>query len=181
MLFFFLYLVSREVQQNTKHFKEFSSTSLYPVVHGNGRFVAENEVIVDNYCFPKKARAPNVTRSYIWVATEPQMSTNPTVFALQTQFHLCHYAACHDEAQFKNPEEFIPERWLQVEAPSCHGNRATPGFYQHHPYSFIPFGVGVRACVGRRVAEMEMFFALSRVSGGCISRQKKERSVFQLY
>ncbi|XP_024144888.1 sterol 26-hydroxylase, mitochondrial [Oryzias melastigma] len=107
---------------------------LYPVVHGNGRFVSENEVIVDNYWFPKK-----------------------------TQFHLCNYAACHDEAEFRNPEEFIPERWLEVETPSSRSNRATPGFYQHHPYSFIPFGVGVRACVGRRVAEMEMFFALSRL------------------
>ncbi|KAM4711304.1 sterol 26-hydroxylase, mitochondrial isoform 2-T2 [Anableps anableps] len=27
---------------------------LYPVVHGNGRFVSENEVVVDNYWFPKK-------------------------------------------------------------------------------------------------------------------------------
>ncbi|XP_037552696.1 sterol 26-hydroxylase, mitochondrial [Nematolebias whitei] len=107
---------------------------LYPVVFGNGRFVSENEVIVNNYWFPKK-----------------------------TQFHLCHYAACHDEAEFTNPEDFVPERWLNVESPSSHSGRATPGFYQHHPYSFIPFGVGVRACVGKRLAEMEMYFALSRL------------------
>ncbi|MEQ2312395.1 hypothetical protein AMECASPLE_030580, partial [Ameca splendens] len=107
---------------------------LYPVVHGNGRFVSENEVVVDNYWFPKK-----------------------------TQFHLCHYAASHDEAEFANAEEFIPERWLNVEPPKSHGGRANPGFYQHHPYSFIPFGVGVRACVGKRLAEMEMHFALSRL------------------
>ncbi|XP_023285592.1 sterol 26-hydroxylase, mitochondrial-like [Seriola lalandi dorsalis] len=101
---------------------------LYPVVPGNGRFVSENEVILDNYWFPKK-----------------------------TQFHLCHYAVCHDEAEFVDAESFIPERWLRETA------RATPGFYQHHPYSFIPFGVGVRACVGKRVAEMEMYFALCRL------------------
>ncbi|XP_061571891.1 LOW QUALITY PROTEIN: sterol 26-hydroxylase, mitochondrial [Cololabis saira] len=107
---------------------------LYPVVHGNGRFISENEVVVDNYWFPKK-----------------------------TQFHLCHYAACHDEAEFRNAEAFVPERWLRVEAPSCRRGRATPGFYQHHPYSFIPFGVGVRACVGKRLAELEMYFVLSRL------------------
>ncbi|MEQ2179498.1 hypothetical protein GOODEAATRI_025600 [Goodea atripinnis] len=80
-----------------------------------------------------------------------------------TIFHLCHYAASHDEAEFANAEEFIPERWLNVEPPKSHGGRANPGFYQHHPYSFIPFGVGVRACVGKRLAEMEMHFALSRL------------------
>lgn len=107
---------------------------LYPVVPGNGRLISENEVILDNYWFPKK-----------------------------TQFHLCHYAVCHDESEFTDAERFVPERWLRVEAPSSRRGRATPGFYQHHPYSFIPFGVGVRACVGKRVAEMEMYFALSRL------------------
>ncbi|XP_076022056.1 sterol 26-hydroxylase, mitochondrial [Genypterus blacodes] len=98
---------------------------LYPVVPGNGRYITENEVIVDKYWFPKK-----------------------------TQFHLCHYATCHDGAEFDDVELFLPERWLR-EGP--------PGTYQHHPYSYIPFGVGVRACVGKRVAEMEMYFALSRL------------------
>ncbi|XP_043965320.1 sterol 26-hydroxylase, mitochondrial-like isoform X2 [Gambusia affinis] len=107
---------------------------LYPVVPGNGRLVSENEVVVDEFWFPKK-----------------------------TLFHLCHYAASHDEAEFAAPEEFLPQRWLQQESPSSHSDRATPGFYRHHPYSFIPFGVGVRGCVGKRLAEMEMHLALSRL------------------
>ncbi|XP_029372597.1 sterol 26-hydroxylase, mitochondrial isoform X2 [Echeneis naucrates] len=102
---------------------------LYPVVPGNGRFVSENEVVVDNYWFPRK-----------------------------TQFHLCHYTVSHDEAQFVDPESFIPERWLRRQTA-----RGQPVLFQHHPYSFIPFGVGVRGCVGKRVAEMEMYFALSRL------------------
>nr|XP_057907693.1 sterol 26-hydroxylase, mitochondrial [Doryrhamphus excisus] len=95
---------------------------LYPVVPGNGRFTAENEVIVDNYRFPKK-----------------------------TQFHLCHYVVSHDQTQFTHADVFMPERWLRTQV------------FQHHPYSFIPFGVGVRACVGKRVAEMEMYLALCRL------------------
>ncbi|KAJ8003561.1 hypothetical protein DPEC_G00149630 [Dallia pectoralis] len=97
---------------------------MYPVVSGNGRLTLENEVVVDNYCFPKK-----------------------------TQFHLCHYAVSHDEGEFVNPECFWPDRWLRGEEEA----------YQHHPYSSIPFGVGVRACVGKRVAELEMHSALSRL------------------
>ncbi|KAM8902689.1 sterol 26-hydroxylase, mitochondrial [Spinachia spinachia] len=105
---------------------------LYPVVPGNGRFVAEAEVVVGNYRFPKK-----------------------------TQFHLCHYATCHDEEQFEGAELFAPERWLLPQAPGAAFRRsAFPG---NHPFSFLPFGVGVRACVGKRVAEMEMFLALSRL------------------
>ncbi|XP_041638291.1 sterol 26-hydroxylase, mitochondrial [Cheilinus undulatus] len=108
---------------------------LYPVVPGNGRLISETEVVVDNYWFPKK-----------------------------TQFHLCHYAASHDEAEFVDSELFVPERWLRAEPSGAVCGRETKaGCYQHHPYSFIPFGVGVRACVGKRVAEMEMYIALSRL------------------
>lgn len=35
-----------------------SSPSIYPVVPGNGRFVAEAEVVVGNYRFPKKVGEP---------------------------------------------------------------------------------------------------------------------------
>ncbi|XP_061779473.1 sterol 26-hydroxylase, mitochondrial [Nerophis lumbriciformis] len=72
-------------------------------------------------------------------------------FPKKTQFHLCHYVVSRDRTQFTRADDFLPERWLRTHA------------FQHHPYSFIPFGVGVRGCVGRRVAEMEMYFALSRL------------------
>lgn len=86
---------------------------------------------------------------------DPKDTLVPCCF--QTQFHLCHYVVSHDHTQFARADEFMPERWLRAD-------RVTPGPFRHHPYSFIPFGVGVRGCVGKRVAEMEMYFALCGVS-----------------
>ncbi|XP_072291684.1 sterol 26-hydroxylase, mitochondrial [Eucyclogobius newberryi] len=144
-------LLSREVQEVCPNLREPSMDDLsqmpylkaiiketlrmYPVVPGNARFVTENDLIVGGYWFPK-----------------------------ETVFHLCHYSVCHNAEEFPNPESFIPDRWLRP-GKNVNGacREALPMVQRHHPYSYIPFGVGVRACVGKRVAEMEMYFALARL------------------
>lgn len=134
---------------------------LYPVVPGNGRLTVDNEVVVDTYWFPKEAGSWSWSSSTFplqlpfFISLDVLFLPFLPWFPWQTQFHLCHYAASHDEGEFPNPERFLPERWLRQ------GTLRLP----HHPYSSIPFGVGVRACVGKRVAELEMYFALSRVRG----------------
>ncbi|XP_024917891.1 sterol 26-hydroxylase, mitochondrial [Cynoglossus semilaevis] len=107
---------------------------LYPVVPGNARLITENDVIVDKYWFPKK-----------------------------TLFHLCHYAISHDETVFTDAESFVPERWLRTKTPLMAAGTYGPDSCKHQPYSFIPFGVGLRGCVGKRLAEMELYFTLSRL------------------
>ncbi|XP_072301407.1 sterol 26-hydroxylase, mitochondrial isoform X3 [Eucyclogobius newberryi] len=69
-------------------------------------------------------------------------------FPKKTPFTFHHYAISHDPRTFPAPFEFRPERWVR-------DGRTLP-----HPFGSIPFGFGVRGCVGRRIAELEMNMAL---------------------
>ncbi|KAL7643899.1 UNVERIFIED_CONTAM: hypothetical protein RMT77_005908 [Armadillidium vulgare] len=57
-----------------------------------------------------------------------------------------------DDENFKQSKEFIPERWMR--------ERPLGPF---HPYSSLPFSTGIRMCIGRRIAEQEMYIFLARV------------------
>ncbi len=56
-------------------------------------------------------------------------------------------AALHRSSEFfDNPEEYIPERWANITWP---------------PYAYIPFGGGLRRCIGERFAWMEAVLCLA--------------------
>ncbi|XP_055595528.1 cytochrome P450 CYP12A2-like [Uranotaenia lowii] len=61
-----------------------------------------------------------------------------------------------DDRHFERAKEYIPERWLR-------GNES-PNVKDVHPFQFLPFGFGPRACVGRRLAMMEMEIFIARVT-----------------
>lgn len=56
------------------------------------------------------------------------------------------------EKYFKNANNFVPERWLDKED--------RPGT----AFAYAPFGIGVRSCVGKRVAEQEMTCLITEVT-----------------
>lgn len=84
------------------------------------------------------------------------------LIALQTPFTFCHYAISHDEDTFPDSFTFKPERWLR------------DGRERPNPFGSIPFGFGVRGCVGRRIAELEMYLLLFQVS------DKKEKKLLKI-
>ena len=51
------------------------------------------------------------------------------------------------EQYFPRPHEYIPERWIKGDPQESH----------HHPFTLLPFGFGTRMCIGRRLAELEMW------------------------
>ncbi|NXC97022.1 CP24A protein, partial [Certhia familiaris] len=65
---------------------------------------------------------------------------------LQTVLMLNSHALGCSEEYFRGCAEFRPERWLQKGSI--------------HPFSHVPFGLGKRMCVGRRVAELQLHLAL---------------------
>ncbi|XP_046661620.1 cytochrome P450 CYP12A2-like isoform X2 [Homalodisca vitripennis] len=54
------------------------------------------------------------------------------------------YIMCRNPKYFKNPLHFRPERWLSSER------------LEYSQFAFAPFGIGVRSCVGRRIAMLEL-------------------------
>ena len=61
------------------------------------------------------------------------------------------HAMHHDEAYFADPETYKPERFL----PENKGSIT--------PYTYMPFGMGPRNCVGMRMALLEMRVILVRM------------------
>ncbi|XP_075977886.1 cytochrome P450 CYP12A2-like [Anticarsia gemmatalis] len=60
------------------------------------------------------------------------------------------------EKYYPRPNEYIPERWL--------ADKSDPLYYGNaHPMVTLPFGFGIRSCIGRRIAELEIELLLARV------------------
>jgi len=74
----------------------------------------------------------------------------------QTDVVACHAVISMDPMYFLQPEEFIPERWMR-DSPEF------PLYKSLHPFAYMPFGYGVRSCIGQRFAEMDLNMLLLKV------------------
>ncbi|XP_066928075.1 steroid 17-alpha-hydroxylase/17,20 lyase-like [Clytia hemisphaerica] len=69
----------------------------------------------------------------------------------QVLFNL--YSMHHDPTHWNEPEKFKPERWLNADG-SLKKEKAT---------HYIPFSAGTRVCLGKRMAEMQLFLIVTRL------------------
>ncbi|KAF7989083.1 hypothetical protein HCN44_007393 [Aphidius gifuensis] len=65
------------------------------------------------------------------------------------------YSSGRNPLNFYQPNEFIPSRWLRNEKGNFDG--------VHNSYGSLPFALGVRSCVGKKLAETQMTLLLSQL------------------
>nr|XP_037271866.1 probable cytochrome P450 49a1 [Rhipicephalus microplus] len=65
------------------------------------------------------------------------------------------------EENFTRASEFLPERWLR--SSDDNSQKTSDGSWQLHPFASLPFSIGPRMCIGRRVAEMEITILVAQV------------------
>ncbi|XP_053860577.1 25-hydroxyvitamin D-1 alpha hydroxylase, mitochondrial [Vidua macroura] len=112
---------------------------LYPVIPANARVVPDCDIRVGDYLVPR-----------------------------QTLITLCHYATSRDSRFFPAPDAFRPERWLRHrdtgDTPGdTPGDAPGDALGPRHPFASLPFGLGPRSCVGRRLAELQLHMALAQI------------------
>lgn len=65
------------------------------------------------------------------------------------------HALGSNEEYFDEGQQFKPERWLQEKNTI-------------NPFTHVPFGIGKRMCIGRRLAELQLQLALAWVRSGLL-------------
>ncbi|CAI6249755.1 unnamed protein product [Periconia digitata] len=71
----------------------------------------------------------------------------------ETRVSVHHWSTYHSEANFTEPDSFIPERWLGTDPKFANDN-----FAAHQP-----FGYGYRNCIGQNMAMHEMRLLLASI------------------
>lgn len=65
------------------------------------------------------------------------------------------YSCGRDEENFPRAQEFLPERWLRNDKGGFNA--------VINPNATIPFAMGARSCVGRKLAETQMSLTMAEV------------------
>lgn len=72
---------------------------------------------------------------------------NPISLCSQTVLMINSQAIGSNEEYFDNGKQFRPERWLEDKGSI-------------NPFAHVPFGIGKRMCIGRRLAELQIQLSL---------------------
>ncbi|XP_001607634.2 cytochrome P450 315a1, mitochondrial [Nasonia vitripennis] len=78
------------------------------------------------------------------------------------------YSCGRDEANFPRADEFLPQRWLRSEKGEFQG--------VINPNATLPFAMGARSCIGRKLAEVQMSLTMAELLRNfkidCVNKNK---------
>lgn len=77
------------------------------------------------------------------------------------------YSSGRNAMYFKNPDVFTPDRWVRV-------GQGTPAATQQ---ASLPFAIGSRSCIGRKIAETQLQAALAAIVRKFLVEVKNSRDV----
>ncbi|KAJ8977308.1 hypothetical protein NQ317_009326 [Molorchus minor] len=66
------------------------------------------------------------------------------------------FLSSRDSDQYKEPDKFIPDRFLRTTTDEYSVKNA-------HPFATLPFGHGPRSCIGKRLANLELEVAIAKI------------------
>ncbi|XP_068714941.1 cytochrome P450 27C1-like [Montipora foliosa] len=146
-LLWMLYHLSRHPEVQDKLYQEFLE-----VVGKDGNITSSNigKLSYLKVCLKESMRLTNVLPTNGRVLEQDIVLSGYRVPA-KTWIAMEQYCTARSEKYFKDPLKFKPERWLRE-------NRG-----EYHSFSSVPFGYGVRSCLGRRVAELEIYLFLCKL------------------
>ncbi|XP_051164989.1 cytochrome P450 315a1, mitochondrial isoform X2 [Leptopilina boulardi] len=65
------------------------------------------------------------------------------------------YSSGRSCTNFTEPDKFLPERWMRLEKRGSD--------IVHNPGATIPFAIGVRSCIGKKLAEVKINLVLAQI------------------
>lgn len=68
------------------------------------------------------------------------------------------YSSGRNPDNYEDPNDFQPERWLTTSGGAAEKKE------KHNPFASQPFGFGTRMCLGRRLAEQELYLLACQIS-----------------
>ncbi|CAG2101065.1 unnamed protein product [Medioppia subpectinata] len=92
--------------------------------------------------------APSLTRIQRECIQDYKLGNTGITVPAGTSVEIYPYAIQRDPDFWPNPNDFIPDRFLNP---------------VHHPYAYLPFGGGPRICIGQRFALQEMRMCLAKL------------------
>ncbi|CAD6993816.1 unnamed protein product [Ceratitis capitata] len=111
---------------------------IYPLAIGNMR-VPQKDLVLSGYQVPKGTRVSMISTTLL-----------------------------QSEQQYARPLEYLPERWLRTSGDVAAAKNGAASLCPEQlkassPFTYLPFGHGARACLGRRISDLEMELSIARL------------------